>query len=136
MRKVFLSLAVALLIGLPHAYADVNGGKNCALCTVGMALIEQTAQVNAVPVTNAIGSVCGMLPFPYNTACSSAIYLYGPKLIEMLEASYTPDVICNSIGWCNSNSGKTCRIFPAPKSSLDFLGTTDMKDVEFEQHVA
>ncbi len=61
--------------------------------------------------------MCGFLPSPYDWTCSNLIAWYGPSLIKMLEAQYTPDVICNVIGMCNASSGQTCRIYPAPKST-------------------
>jgi acyloxyacyl hydrolase len=50
----------------------------------------------------------------------------------MLEDKYTPDVICNTIGVCNNESGQTCNIFPVPKSASG----ARMSKVQFEQHVA
>ena len=51
-----------------------------------------------------------------------------------MEDKYTPDVICNVINLCNSSSGKTCNLFPVPKSAK-MLGRR-MSQVEFEQHVS
>ena len=54
MRKsIFSLLSAILLVGSAPAIvqAELNGGKNCAGCTVILALIEQTAQINSVSVT-------------------------------------------------------------------------------------
>jgi acyloxyacyl hydrolase len=134
-RSLFSLLSAVLLIGsAPAVLADVNGGKVCAGCTVILGLVEQSAQIHAVSVTQALSMVCGFLPSPYNYTCSSLIQWYGPSLIKMLEDQYTPDVICNVINVCNSSSGKTCRLYPAPKSSKLLAG--NMQQSEFEQHLA
>ena len=133
-RSLFSLLSAILLVGsVPAVLADVNGGKVCAGCTVVLGLIEQTAQIHSVSVTQAIAQVCGLLPSPYDYTCSTLISWYGPSLIKMIEDQYTPDVICNVVGVCNSSSGETCRIFPAPKSSK--LQGKQMEKAEFEQHV-
>ena len=117
-RSVFSLLSAILLVGsAPAVLADVNGGKTCAACTVLLGLAEQTAQIHAVPVTQALAQVCSFLPSPYDYTCSTLISWYGPSLIKMLEEQYTPDVVCNVIGICNSTNGETCRVFPAPKSA-------------------
>lgn len=138
MRKVMkfmTTIAAALLLGLPSTLAEVNGGKKCAGCTVILGLVEQVAQVHAVPVSEAIGKVCSFLPSPLDTTCSTLIYLYGPNLIKMLEEKYTPDVICNTINWCSSTNGKTCNVFPLPKASNEFLTANRMTSNQFEEHV-
>lgn len=112
--KKFLLFATALISATVRA--EENGGINCAGCTAIIGLVEQVAQVNAIPVTNAISQVCEMLPSPYNTACTTLIYWYGPGVIKMLEEKYTADVICNTVGLCNSTNGKICRLFPLPKA--------------------
>jgi len=122
MRKVFFGLAAAVLLVGTVSAGSRNGGSNCALCTVAMALIEQTALVNALPVLSVIRELCAFLPFPYDYTCQTVIDSYGPQLIELLEAKETPDVICNTIEWCNSNDGPTCHIFPLPNATSSLLG--------------
>ena len=122
MRKVFFAFAAAAVLLMGSASADKNGGKNCALCTVAMALIEQSALVNALPVVSVIRELCAFLPFPYDLTCTTVIDNYGPELIEMLEARETPDVICNAIEMCNSESGQTCHVFPLPNATNPLYG--------------
>ncbi len=50
-RTLFGILSTLLFLG---ARADQNGGKSCAGCTVVLGLVEQTAQIHAVSVTQAI----------------------------------------------------------------------------------
>lgn len=119
MKKVFLSIAAALLIGLPTlSRAAVNGGMKCTGCTILIGLVEQTAQLHATSITDAVSKVCSYLPSPYDWTCSTLIGLYGPSLIKMIEDKYTPDTICNVIGVCDSSAGRTCNVFPKPKGRL------------------
>ena len=132
LKKV--SLAVLLLLGLPAVLGDRNGGKTCAGCTAVLGLVEQVAQINAGPITDAIKQVCGLLPSPYSWTCSTLISLYGKDLIKMLEDKYTPDVICTTINVCKQDTAPTCRLFPAPKSRRANDGSR-MSQEEFELHV-
>jgi Saposin-like type B, region 2 len=131
MKKTLFALFSAVLLTAPTAFAAVNGGINCAACSVILGLVEQTAQLQAVPITNALSQVCSLLPSPLDYTCSTLIAWYGPNLIKMLEDKYTPDVICNTVGMCNNSSGKTCNIFPTPKTASG----RRMTPIEFEQHV-
>lgn len=117
MKKTLFALFSAVLLSAPTAFADVNGGATCAGCTVILGLVEQTAQLNAIPITKAISKVCSILPSPLDYTCSTLVAWYGPNLIKMLEDKYTPDVICNALGVCNNKSGQTCNIFPLPKTA-------------------
>lgn len=132
MKKTLFALFSAVLLTAPTAFAAVNGGVNCAGCSVILGLAEQVAQIDAIPITKALSQVCSLLPSPLDYTCSTLIAWYGPNLIKMLEDKYTPDVICNAIGVCNSQSGQTCNIFPRPKSASG----ARMSNVQFEQHVA
>jgi hypothetical protein len=54
MKKTLFALFSAVLLAAPTAFAAVNGGVNCAGCSVLLGLAEQTAQINAIPVTKAL----------------------------------------------------------------------------------
>ena len=63
MRKVFFGLAAAVLLVGTVSAGDRNGGKDCAICTVAMALIEQNVLVNELPVLSVIRELCSFLPY-------------------------------------------------------------------------
>jgi hypothetical protein len=102
MKKTLFALFSAVLLSAPTAFASVNGGVNCAGCSVILGLVEQTAQLQAIPITKALAQVCGLLPSPLDVTCSTLVAWYGPNLIKILEDEYTPDVVCNAIGVCNN----------------------------------
>ena len=133
MKKSLFALFSVALLSAPTVFADKNGGVGCAGCSVILGLVEQTAQINAIPITKAISQVCSLLPSPLDYTCSTLVAWYGPNLIKMLEDKYTPDVICNAIGVCNNLSGETCHIFPVPKAAAS---GARMTKVQFEKHVA
>jgi len=117
MKKTLFALFSAVLLTAPTAFAAVNGGVNCAACTVLVGLAEQTSQLQAVPITKALSKVCSLLPSPLDYTCSTLIAWYGPNLIKMLEDKYTPDVVCSTIGMCTNENGRYCNVFPAPKAA-------------------
>ncbi len=94
---------------------DVNGGTPCAVCAVLTGLVEQLAEVHNTTVTQAIDMLCQFLPEELQDACTAVVKAVAPAVIELLEASETPDVVCYAIGICKNDTGEFCRVFPPPK---------------------
>ncbi len=94
---------------------DVNGGTPCAACTILTGLMQQLAEIHNISVTKAMDKFCYFLPQEVQEACSAAISVLTPEVLELLDERETPDVICLALGLCKNDTGRTCRLFPAPK---------------------
>ncbi|TNV80782.1 hypothetical protein FGO68_gene8762 [Halteria grandinella] len=136
--KFYKTLALAATLSLlsSQVLADANGGKTCAGCTIVMALVTQLVQVHEITVISGIEQLCGLLPFLQSVACTTFFETYGEQLIDMIEKNYTPDVICNTIEYCNNKTNPTCHVFPLPPSQLIGSNGGRMSQREFEHHVA
>lgn len=125
-RSIFVCLLVSLALCGANAAAfntrhgfqwadSVNGGVNCAVCTVVTGLVEQLTEVYNVSVSEALSRFCSFLPTGFREACTALVDEFGPTVIELLEQNETPDVVCNAIDVCKKETAEVCHLFPLPK---------------------
>lgn len=95
----------------------VNGGYTCAVCTVVVGLVEQTAQVHSKNISDVVSDICNYFPTEIKTFCKIVIDLFGPIVIKKLERKETPDVICYSLGLCYKEN-EYCHLFPLPQEEM------------------
>ena len=93
---------------------SVNGGIDCAICTVLAGLVEQLADIYNESVAESLDRFCGYLPFEVRGACKFLVGEYGPGLIPIIESKETPDIACHSIGLCKRETSTMCHAFPLP----------------------
>ena len=62
----------------------VNGGSNCAGCTIVVALTEQLAIVYNQTIEKSLQDICNFLPKDsiFQVACKQAIEEFGPAIID------------------------------------------------------
>jgi len=123
MRSVLCVLLVALAVIAAPASAfkfgrrvgDANGGTPCAVCTVAVALLEQTASVRNASVDATIAKICDLFPAGViRDTCVAAVDIYGPIVIDRLDMKDTPDVVCAALKFCTG----TCHVFPPPAAGM------------------
>ena len=93
--------------------ADRNGGSKCAVCTLLVALVEQTMQIKNATASQAAQMICSYLPKLAGDACSIAMDILVPIVGPLIDQGDTADAVCNALHLCNNESGQTCRLFPA-----------------------
>lgn len=93
----------------------INGGNNCAACTIAVGIVEQLTEIHNSSVTKVLDDVCGWFPSTITPICDYFVDKYGPQVIALIEAEQTSDVICHQLEFCTS---PTCRLFPPPTKSL------------------
>ena len=93
----------------------VNGGAQCAACTLVMALATQTMQVKQQSPADAFATICGYMPGGIKDMCNIALALVGPSIYKHLEGGNTPDEVCNAMGACKADTA-VCRLFPPRRS--------------------
>ncbi len=98
---------------------DVNGGATCATCAVIVGLAEQLAEVYNVSISEALDKFCHNFPEPFDILCQSAVEMYAPTIIELLENKETPDTVCHALRLCRNDTGQFCHLFPLPKHSSE-----------------
>ena len=94
---------------------DVNGGTDCAACSILTGLMQQLAEIHNVSVARAMDMFCHFLPEEVQKVCSRLIDTLAPEVIELLEMEETPDVICHALEICKNDTGELCMLFPPPK---------------------
>lgn len=100
------------------ASRGVNGGLQCAVCTIVTGFLTQLAEVNNQTVLEASLKVCNLLPEKLQAGCNFTVSLVEDILSfdDILEI-ITPDVFCYGIGVCYVDPGeKYCNLFPLPKN--------------------
>ena len=116
-RAVLVAAVIAsalALIGAPAAHAAANGGSECAVCTLVVALGEQTMEFRNQDPKTAFTTLCGFFPSLLKDICDIAINELVPKVGQMMINKESPDTICNTLGMCKAETG-VCRLFPASK---------------------
>ena len=88
----YLKGLVEMKIGDAKKLGDnVNGGTNCAACTIVVALTEQLAIVYNQSIEKSIEQLCSFLPQGlFRFACQQAVVEFGPIIIAGLYAKKTP----------------------------------------------
>ena len=93
--QIILSiLAVLSLANLGEAklfqVEDVNGGTNCAACTIIVGLTEQLSIVYNTSIEDSLDRLCGYLPEGiFRLTCQQAVSTFGPVIIDGYNQFFT-----------------------------------------------
>ncbi|XP_046386733.1 acyloxyacyl hydrolase-like [Ischnura elegans] len=97
----------------------VNGGMECAVCTVLLGLTEQLAEIHNETLVEASMRICNMLPYPLKLYCSKSVNALEEFLDQKFPVEITPDVMCYALGICYTEPERGfCHLFPKPKIGL------------------
>lgn len=117
----FISIVVLILFASPafsffsfsssSNIGGINGGSNCAACTVTVGLLEQLTEVYNKSIDKVLDEVCGFFPKSLSPICDYFVDEYGVQVIELIEAEQTADDVCNELKFCTD---RTCRLFAPP----------------------
>eukprot|EP00049_Salpingoeca_infusionum_P003095 m.63425 g.63425 ORF g.63425 m.63425 type:complete len:251 (-) comp11949_c0_seq1:1415-2167(-) len=99
----------------PMLRGGINGGTPCAVCTIGIALVEQMAEIHNASASESLSKICDLLPKNLQKGCIAIVETYGPMIIELIDNKETPDVVCKAIGTCTG----PCNLFPPPKEGME-----------------
>ncbi|KAF6041275.1 AOAH [Bugula neritina] len=109
-------------------YRGIDGGLECATCTVLISLVDQLAEVNNQTIIEAFDSFCVMLPPKLGNPCQLFAEIFGPLIIQMVAEGANADDICRGIGLCYQQPGqKMCSLYP---KTLKF----DKKRISYHQY--
>ncbi|XP_041376837.1 acyloxyacyl hydrolase-like [Gigantopelta aegis] len=98
----------------------VNGGSNCATCSIVLGLIYQLSEIHNETVVKAMERLCSFLPSQFKEPCDVAVDFLTPFLIQIITDEETPDAVCLSLGFCTTDPGhQTCRLWPKPKTDFN-----------------
>lgn len=116
-KYLLLGFLCLMSINLSSVHASEKGGGYCLLCTAGVGLLEQLAQIHNESITNTMERSCKLFHHnpDYRKACEMIFDYVGPALIDLFYLHCTPDVICARIGLCPFKEGiPKCHLFPRP----------------------
>ncbi|XP_050396389.1 acyloxyacyl hydrolase isoform X2 [Patella vulgata] len=102
--------------------SGVNGGSNCAGCTVVVSLIEQLGEIHNETVVKALDRLCSYLPPKIKGPCQVFAQFIGPILVELVTQDANPDTVCQTLRFCNTNGGPECLLY-----KKDEFQVNDMK---------
>ncbi|XP_070574301.1 acyloxyacyl hydrolase-like [Ptychodera flava] len=121
-------LALLLLIACPLTVSkragvkqvdDVNGGTDCAACTLIISIIDQLSLVYQESIDKAMQRLCSYLPDQYRSTCKSFITIAGPIIIDLLANGESPDAICHALTFCKTEPpNPACHLYPALPGGL------------------
>ncbi|XP_070574298.1 acyloxyacyl hydrolase-like isoform X2 [Ptychodera flava] len=98
---------------------DVNGGTDCAACTLIVSLIDQLGLVYQESIDRAMQRLCSYLPEQYKATCKSFVIIAGPIIIDLLANGESPDAICHALTFCKTEPpNPACHLYPAPPGGL------------------
>ncbi|XP_067135699.1 acyloxyacyl hydrolase-like isoform X1 [Centruroides vittatus] len=97
----------------------VNGGLECAACTIVVGLLEQIAEIDSKNISDIVSNICDVFPTTYEKFCRIIVRLWGPIIIDKMVRKESSDVICYSVGMCHVDKGEEfCHLFPIPKEGM------------------
>ncbi|XP_065352206.1 acyloxyacyl hydrolase-like [Cloeon dipterum] len=107
----------------------INGGMDCAVCTVVLGLSIQVAQIHNDTIVGASTKLCSFLPSAAASTCRKIVKTLEPALLsDELYELITPDVVCYGIGLCYKTPGENyCHLFPKPKMTGFHHAVTKVK---------
>ncbi|CAF1261864.1 unnamed protein product [Adineta steineri] len=112
---VFISVVDGRLAGFN---SGVNGGGDCATCTIVLGLVDHLTIVYNDTAAHALERLCTFLSGEFKTYCKAAVDFLGPLIIDGFIKEDNPDVICHALNFCHDDAGQgKCRIYPS-KSSI------------------
>jgi acyloxyacyl hydrolase len=124
----------------------VNGGAECAGCTMVLGIIERVSIIYNESIVSALERICNFLPNEFRIYCKVAVdflgkfdgfviqskekekFITGPIIIDGFSKKETSDVICHSLKICRTDPGQSeCRLYQpgssSPSTSLAQSGT-------------
>ncbi|XP_023233418.1 acyloxyacyl hydrolase-like [Centruroides sculpturatus] len=122
--KAIHIFVVILSLGLASAsktyfMRGVNGGLECAACTIVVGLLEQIAEIKSKNISDVVSNICDALPTTYEKFCRIIVRLWGPIIIDKMVRKESSDVICYSVGLCHVDKDEEfCHLFPIPKEGM------------------
>ncbi|KAK3914227.1 Acyloxyacyl hydrolase [Frankliniella fusca] len=117
-------IGIALIFGSvpPTLSYGVNGGVQCAACTIVSGIFGQVAEIHSTDILNISLNICDHLFGPStNNACRKAVQILEPLLFLLIElqGKVTPDTLCYALNICHQDHGeKVCHLFPVPSNNL------------------
>jgi hypothetical protein len=63
----------------------VNGGVDCAVCSIVLGLVDKLAIVHNKSIEHALELLCNLLPSPYKSFCTTAVEFLG-KFREIIQS--------------------------------------------------
>lgn len=125
-----MCLALALCnVPLVLAYG-VNGGIQCAACTIVAGIFGQVAEIHNSSIVNNTLLICNHLFWPAaQNVCRDAVQTLEPLLYLLIEfRGVTPDTFCYGLNFCRQDPGEEiCHLFPAPPH---IIFSNDVKLIE------
>lgn len=121
--KLFLYFCIALAVCTvpPTLSYGVNGGIECAACTIASGILGQVAEIHSSDILNITLHICDHLWPSTENACKKALQTLEPLLFLLIElqGKVTPDSFCYGINLCHQDPGeKVCHLFPSPSNNL------------------
>ncbi|UJR23997.1 hypothetical protein I4U23_026963 [Adineta vaga] len=99
--------------------SGVNGGIDCAACTVLVGLVEKLSTVYNETIVSSLERLCNSLPVEMKAYCRVAVEFLGPIIIDGLVRKESPDDVCHTLKYCRNDPGQSeCRLFPKTLSSI------------------
>lgn len=117
--KILLYLYLGVLIFHVQQIRSygINGGIECAACTIVTGIFGQVAEINNASVSNLTLHICDHLFWQSaENLCREAVQTLEPLLYLIVELEgITPDTICYGLSLCHEDPGHgVCHLFPAP----------------------
>ncbi|XP_034243237.1 acyloxyacyl hydrolase-like [Thrips palmi] len=132
-----MKLLSFLYVGLVLFHAQevraygVNGGIECAACTIVTGIFGQVAEINNASVSNITLRICDHLLWPSaENVCREAIQTLEPLLYLIVELEgITADTICYGLDICHQDPGEeVCHLFPAPTQNTFKSGIKTVRE--------
>lgn len=80
---IFASLFTGKLAFIPGQLGGVNGGTDCAYCTLIVAMVEKLTIVYNDTIENTLNNFCEFFPDGiFRFTCKQAVIFYGPIIID------------------------------------------------------
>ncbi len=89
--------------------------KDSAVCTTCQQVVNYTQgyiKSNETKIEEALNNACSVLPDQMKTLCQTVVLIYGPKIIQFIEAE-NPLTACQLVGLCPKNT----TVSETPKST-------------------
>ena len=118
----YLLLAIFLPAISGSLIRGVNGGSDCASCTITLGVVEHLSMLYNESIISSLERLCNYLPNQFRVYCREAVDFLGPIVVDGFLKNETPDVICHALGICTDDAGQPeCRLFPSKSSRRSSL---------------
>ncbi|XP_055891479.1 acyloxyacyl hydrolase-like isoform X1 [Biomphalaria glabrata] len=122
-------MGLMLVAIVPVTHQSVNGGTNCATCSVIVALVEQYSEFHNTSIVTTLEKLCSFLPTEIKPLCNLAVKTLGPALIQLIVDGADPDVACHALKFCHTDPGQpTCHSMLPPSAA-------SLNEWQFQQRV-